>query len=74
MHRDLTNISKLSQVVINSKPGPELRNLDAGEMIQQVKALATKSDDLSSIPRMYIMEKENWLLDIAFAAQADLKP
>lgn len=33
------------------------------EMAQQVKALAAKSDDLSSIPRTYIlMEEENQLL------------
>jgi hypothetical protein len=33
----------------------------AGEMAQHVKALATKTDDLSSILRLHLVERENSL-------------
>lgn len=34
----------------------------AFKMAQQVKAIADNSDDLSSIPKTYVAETENWLL------------
>ena len=35
-------------------------------MAQWVKGLATKPDDLSSIPGTHTMEGENWFLSIFF--------
>lgn len=35
------------------------RSKHGSEVNLQVKVLAAKSDDLSSIPRVYIVEKEN---------------
>lgn len=37
-------------------------NSGAGEMAQQVKGLATKPDDLSSVPGAYMVEGENQFL------------
>jgi hypothetical protein len=34
----------------------------AGEMAQQVKALNTKPDDLSLIPKTYMVEREHKIL------------
>lgn len=38
----------------------------AVEMVQQVKVLATKSPDLSSIPESHVVEEENPLLQVVF--------
>lgn len=38
----------------------------AGEMAQRVKALAAKPSDPSSIPGVYMMKRQNWLLQVIF--------
>ena len=42
----------------------------AGEMAQHVKALATKTDDLSSILRLHLVERENSLPQLVLHAYA----
>lgn len=36
----------------------------ASEMVQQIKALVTKPDHLSLIPRIHMVERENQLLQV----------
>lgn len=39
---------------------------DAGKTAQQVKAFATRPDNLSYIPGTYMVERETWLLQVAY--------
>ena len=44
----------------------------ASEMVQQVKVLAAKPDDLSSIPGTHTVERENGLLKVGFLFYDDI--